>query len=173
MSIAAEGTDVRREPASRELTAPIADDAFYRGDPFPHYARMRAEAPVVWSPDGGYWVVSTNAEVVAVRVLDRRGSGSNADVIAGVNYVASVGKAGDVANMSLGGGVSQALDDAVRAAAGVVKFALAAGNESESAMNHSPARAGGVSATDNVYTCLLYTSPSPRDGLLSRMPSSA
>ena len=23
------------------------------------------------------------------------------------------------------------------------------------------------------YTCLLYTSPSPRDGLLSRMPSSA
>ena len=26
---------------------------------------------------------------------------------------------------------------------------------------------------DDVYTCLLYTSPSPRDGLLSRMPSSA
>ena len=27
--------------------------------------------------------------------------------------------------------------------------------------------------TDDTYTCLLYTSPSPRDGLLSRMPSSA
>ena len=27
--------------------------------------------------------------------------------------------------------------------------------------------------TDMYYTCLLYTSPSPRDGLLSRMPSSA
>ena len=25
----------------------------------------------------------------------------------------------------------------------------------------------------SVYSCLLYTSPSPRDGLLSRMPSSA
>ena len=25
----------------------------------------------------------------------------------------------------------------------------------------------------NYYACLLYTSPSPRDGLLSRMPSSA
>ena len=25
----------------------------------------------------------------------------------------------------------------------------------------------------SAYTCLLYTSPSPRDGLLSRMPSSA
>ena len=34
----------------------------------------------------------------------------------------------------------------------------------------------GVSLTgimDNPLTCLLYTSPSPRDGLLSRMPSSA
>src|SRR5665647_1125092 len=28
---------------------------------------------------------------------------------------------------------------------------------------------GIVSETSNVYTCLLYTSPSPRDGLLSRM----
>ena len=28
-------------------------------------------------------------------------------------------------------------------------------------------------AAEVVYTCLLYTSPSPRDGLLSRMPSSA
>ena len=26
---------------------------------------------------------------------------------------------------------------------------------------------------DRIYSCLLYTSPSPRDGLLSRMPSSA
>ena len=28
-------------------------------------------------------------------------------------------------------------------------------------------------AVKRVHTCLLYTSPSPRDGLLSRMPSSA
>ena len=32
----------------------------------------------------------------------------------------------------------------------------------------------GICGTDvELYTCLLYTSPSPRDGLLSRMPSSA
>ena len=31
----------------------------------------------------------------------------------------------------------------------------------------------GVSGHADIYTCLLYTSPSPRDGLLSRMPSSA
>ena len=30
----------------------------------------------------------------------------------------------------------------------------------------------GIDPRDN-YSCLLYTSPSPRDGLLSRMPSSA
>ena len=31
----------------------------------------------------------------------------------------------------------------------------------------------GARPRPGVYTCLLYTSPSPRDGLLSRMPSSA
>ena len=31
----------------------------------------------------------------------------------------------------------------------------------------------GTSAEGKAITCLLYTSPSPRDGLLSRMPSSA
>ena len=30
-----------------------------------------------------------------------------------------------------------------------------------------------MAAPDRDYCCLLYTSPSPRDGLLSRMPSSA
>ncbi len=93
--------------------------------------------------------VAAGATVVAVRVLDSRGSGSNSGVIAGVDYVAQYGQAGDVANMSLGGGVSQALDDAVvNAAAGGVRFALAAGNESDNANNHSPARANGP----NVFT---------------------
>ena len=31
----------------------------------------------------------------------------------------------------------------------------------------------GMQQLDEYETCLLYTSPSPRDGLLSRMPSSA
>ena len=93
--------------------------------------------------------VAPGAPVVAVRVLDRRGSGSNSGVIAGVDYVAQNGRPGDVANMSLGGGVSTALDTAViNAAAGGVRFALAAGNESDNANNHSPARANGP----NVYT---------------------
>ena len=93
--------------------------------------------------------VAAGAEIVAVKVLTRSGSGSNSGVIAGVDYVAQVGRAGDIANMSLGGGVSTVLDNAViNAAAGGVKFILAAGNESDDADNHSPARANGP----NVFT---------------------
>ncbi len=93
--------------------------------------------------------VAYNASVVAVKVLDSRGSGSTSGVIAGIDYVAANGKVGDVANMSLGGGVSTALDDAViNAAKGGVIFCLASGNESDDANNHSPARANGV----NIYT---------------------
>lgn len=89
--------------------------------------------------------VAPGAKVVSVRVLDRRGSGSISGVIAGVDYVGQHGQAGDVANMSLGGGVSTSLDTAVINASQVrgVKFALAAGNESDHANNHSPARANG------------------------------
>jgi hypothetical protein len=93
--------------------------------------------------------VAPGAKVVAVRVLDRRGSGSNSGVIAGVDYVAANGQAGDVANMSLTGGASLALDTAViNAALGGVRFCLAAGNNGSNANNYSPARANGA----NVYT---------------------
>lgn len=92
--------------------------------------------------------VAPGARVVAVRVLDRRGSGSTSGVIAGIDYVGGAGQAGDVANMSLGGGFSQSLNDAVSAASGKVKFALAAGNESTSATTRSPASTNGA----NVYT---------------------
>lgn len=93
--------------------------------------------------------VAAGAEVVSVRVLDRRGSGSLSGVIAGVDYAAANAKAGDVANMSLGGGVSTSLDDAVKAAASTgLKFSLAAGNESDDANEHSPARANGA----NIFT---------------------
>lgn len=93
--------------------------------------------------------VAAGAQVVPVKVLSRRGSGTYSGVIAGVDYVAANGSAGDVANMSLGGPASNALDQAVISAAskGIV-FTIAAGNESEDADNSSPAR---VNAT-NVYT---------------------
>jgi subtilisin family serine protease len=89
--------------------------------------------------------VAAGATVVAVRVLDRRGSGAYSGVIAGVDYVGATAKAGDAANMSLGGPVSDALDAAVLAASNKgIYFALAAGNESDHANNHSPARVNGT-----------------------------
>lgn len=93
--------------------------------------------------------VAPGAPLVAVRVLDRRGSGTVSGVVAGVDYVAQFGRPGDVANMSLGGGASTTLDTAViNAAAGGVRFVLAAGNSAQFAGNSSPARANGP----NVFT---------------------
>ncbi len=93
--------------------------------------------------------VAPNTTVVPVRVLDRRGSGSISGVISGVDYVAANAAPGDCVNMSLGGGISQSLDDAVLAAAakGPI-FAIAAGNEGQDANNSSPARVNGP----NVFT---------------------
>jgi subtilisin family serine protease len=89
--------------------------------------------------------VAPGATVIPIKVLDSRGSGSYSGVIAGVDFVAANGKSGDVANMSLGGPVSQALDDAVLAASNKgIKFALAAGNDSKDANNSSPARVNGT-----------------------------
>lgn len=93
--------------------------------------------------------VAAGATVVPVKVLDRRGSGSYSGVIAGVDFVAANASNGDVANMSLGGPVSDALDQAVlNAASNGIKFAIAAGNESQDANNSSPARVNHP----NVYT---------------------
>ncbi|MDO9137962.1 MAG: S8 family peptidase, partial [Lutibacter sp.] len=93
--------------------------------------------------------VAPGATVIPIKVLDSRGSGSYSGVIAGVDFVAANGKSGDVANMSLGGPVSQALDDAVLTASNKgIKFALAAGNESKDANLSSPARVNGA----NIYT---------------------
>ena len=95
--------------------------------------------------DFGVIGVAPGATVIPVKVLDSRGSGAYSGVIAGVDFVGANGKSGDVANLSLGGPVSQALDDAILAASSKgIKFALAAGNESSDANNSSPARVNGA-----------------------------
>lgn len=100
--------------------------------------------------------VAPNTTVVPVRVLDRRGSGSYSGVIAGIDHVAANASSGDCANMSLGGGASSDVDDAVKAAAqqSGAFFVIAAGNDGSNANNYSPARANGsriwtISATDS------------------------
>ncbi|KAI9090833.1 peptidase S8/S53 domain-containing protein [Phlyctochytrium arcticum] len=88
--------------------------------------------------------VAKNVSLIAIKVLDARGSGTTSDVIAGIDYVAKTAPTTgrkSVANMSLGGGASSTLDKAVQnaIAAGVV-FAVAAGNSAGDACSLSPAR---------------------------------
>ena len=91
---------------------------------------------------GSTWGVAKNVTIHGVRVLDCNGSGSTAGVIAGVDWVANNHISPAVANMSLGGGASTALDNAVNnAVAAGVFMAVAAGNENQNACNVSPARA--------------------------------
>ncbi|MCL5991830.1 MAG: S8 family serine peptidase, partial [Bacteroidetes bacterium] len=57
--------------------------------------------------------VCAGAKVVGVKVLNKNGSGTYSGIIKGIDYVSSKASAGDVANMSFGGGASDALDAAV------------------------------------------------------------
>ena len=92
---------------------------------------------------GSTYGVAKNVTLVAVRVLDSSGNGTFSGVIAGVDFVTSNHQAGQpaVANMSLGGGASSALDTAVENSINDgVTYAIAAGNDGLNACDYSPAR---------------------------------
>ncbi|KAI1173576.1 subtilase [Nemania sp. FL0916] len=110
---------------------------------------------------GATFGVAKKVTLVGVKVLDADGGGTSADVLDGLNFLESdvrekklAGKA--VMNMSLGGGKSQATNNAIAAvaAAGIVPV-VAAGNEKDDAANHSPASApdaitvGAVDVSDD------------------------
>lgn len=105
---------------------------------------------------GKKYGVAKKAHIKAVKVLRSNGSGTMSDVVKGVEYAADAhleqveaakkgkkkGFKGSAANMSLGGGKSPALDQAVNAAVDVgIHFAVAAGNDNSDSCNYSPAAA--------------------------------
>ncbi|KAK9245777.1 peptidase S8/S53 domain-containing protein [Lipomyces tetrasporus] len=101
---------------------------------------------------GKKYGVAKKSTVVAIKVLKSNGSGTMSDVIKGVEFAAEShvkeskagkkGFKGSVANMSLGGGKSPALDMAVNAAVDLgIHFAVAAGNDNADACSYSPASA--------------------------------
>jgi subtilisin family serine protease len=93
--------------------------------------------------------VAAGAPVVPIKVMGPTGSGRKSWVIAGIDYVAAVGKPGDVANLSLGGAISSTQDQAIlNAAAKGIRFSLAAGNDAADANNYSPGRVNGA----NIFT---------------------
>ncbi|HEY1077530.1 MAG TPA: S8 family peptidase [Fontimonas sp.] len=88
---------------------------------------------------GTTYGVAKAAKIIPVRVLGCNGSGANSGVIAGVDWVTANAQLPAVANMSLGGGDSAALDTAVQnAIAAGVSFAVAAGNDNANACTGSP-----------------------------------
>ncbi|HEV8385120.1 MAG TPA: S8 family serine peptidase [Candidatus Acidoferrales bacterium] len=100
--------------------------------------------------------VAPGAPITGVKVLGCGGSGTTSGVIKGVDWVTANAIKPAIANMSLGGGASSALDNAViNSANSGVFYSLAAGNSSANACNSSPARAGTtngvmtVAATDS------------------------
>jgi subtilisin family serine protease len=112
---------------------------------------------------GTTYGIAKGVMLVAVRVLSCSGSGTVSGVIAGIDWVTGDHAAGApaVANMSLGGGASTTLDDAVKnSIADGVSYAIAAGNgnrggRQDNACKYSPARvpeAMTISATNNTDT---------------------
>ncbi len=105
--------------------------------------------------------VAKQAELVGVKVLGDDGSGSTAQVIEGMDWVASNTEGPSVANMSLGGAKDPALNEA---ATGLVDsgifLAVAAGNAGKDASGSSPASAQGVftvAASDRNDTSAPFT----------------
>lgn len=106
---------------------------------------------------GATFGIAKNVLLISVRVLNNQGSGTTAGVIAGMDWVAGNHIKPAVANMSLGGSASQAMDDAVtRMFQAGVPVIVAAGNDNLDACNFSPARAA------NAYTVGSTTSTDAR-----------
>jgi aqualysin 1 len=123
---------------------------------------------------GTTYGVAKDVNLVAVRVLDCTGSGAWSWVLSGINWVTQQHAAGTpaVANMSLGGGAIQSVDDAVTASiADGVTYSVSAGNSNASACNYSPARTptaltiGATTSTDarasysNYGSCVDWFAP--------------
>lgn len=114
---------------------------------------------------GTVYGVAKKAKIVAVRVLNNSGSGTTAGVIAGVDWITANHVASSVANVSLGGGPSTTLDNAVRRSiASGVTYSIAAGNSNAPASGFSPARvetALTVGATTRTDARATYSNHGP------------
>ena len=114
---------------------------------------------------GATFGVAKDVRLHSVRVLDCGGTGTLSGVIAGVDFVTANHVAPAVANMSLGGRISLALDAAVRnSIASGVTYAIAAGNAADDACNVSPARvteALTVGASDSTDARAVFSNVGP------------
>jgi aqualysin 1 len=102
-------------------------------------------AGILAAEDNMGWVVGVapGAPLISVKVLGCGGSGTLSNVIKGVDWVTANADKPAVANLSLSGRASKALDSAVkRSANSRVFYSVSAGNQGQNACKRSPARAG-------------------------------
>ena len=121
---------------------------------------------------GSEYGVAKAVSLVAVRVLNCQGSGTNSGVVAGIDWVRANAIEPAVANMSLGGSLNSSINTAVTNAVNAgITFVVAAGNSNANACNYSPASAaaaltiGATTSSDarasysNIGTCVDLFAP--------------
>ena len=149
------------QAGSTPSTADAADDCHGHG------------THVAGTVGGTSFGVAKAVQLVGVRVLNCSGSGTNSQVIAGVDWVTQNAIKPAVANMSLGGGANTAIDTAVANSINSgVSYSIAAGNSNgANACSFSPARVGAAitvgsttqtdarSSFSNIGTCLDIFAP--------------
>ncbi|KAG5932466.1 hypothetical protein E4U60_005197 [Claviceps pazoutovae] len=131
--------------------------------------------------------VAKKTHLLGIKVLSDQGYGSGSDIVAGMDFAVNDSRErrecakGALANMSLGGGFSQALNDAAaQMIRGGVFLAVAAGNSGQDAADTSPASEPTVctvGATDDTDTLASYSNfgklvdvLAPGTGILSTWP---
>lgn len=123
---------------------------------------------------GNLYGVNKTVNLIPIRVLDCAGSGTTTSVLAGLDFILANKNSTkpSIVNMSLGGGASLSLDQAVaKLISNNIAVVVAAGNDNKDACNFSPARVTSaitVGATDptdtratfsNYGTCLDVFAP--------------
>ncbi len=94
---------------------------------------------------GATYGVARGVTLYSVRVLDCNGSGTISGVIAGVDWVTANRALPAVANMSISGDYSAALNTAIETSiSSGVTYVVAAGNAAADACNYSPAGTGAA-----------------------------
>jgi subtilisin family serine protease len=161
--------DTGVDASHTDLNVNVANQVNFRGDGKNYDCNGHGThvAGTVAARDNDQDVVGVvpGAPITAVKVLGCDATGATSGVIAGINWVTSQvigpdGKAGTaddsnkpaIANMSLGGGTSQAEDDAIRTSANSgIFYSIAAMNNGADACNYSPARAGRTKNADGTW----------------------
>ncbi|MFQ6539529.1 MULTISPECIES: S8 family serine peptidase [Aphanothece] len=138
----------KNDPINKDFTGSRKSGFYDRNGHGTHVAGTIAAI----NNDRGVVGVAPGAKVFAIKVLNDQGSGTYSGIIAGIDYMMTVAGTGDVANLSLGGGYFESLNDAIQQAATEkgIRFSLAAGNSYADVDSFSPASAGNPAA--GIYT---------------------